>query len=99
MCEEKVLYVGIATMTYNAIKQVVLDEFCNAVTIKNTGTTIALIGEDPLNPGESKFFGGNRNEIIVMRFDIKFRTQVPPPATIINEVQVTQKFYINNRKQ
>jgi hypothetical protein len=81
-------------------KSIVLDEFTNALTIKNTGTTLCLINEDPLNPGESKFFGGNAGEVFDAgtRFDVRFVIQVPAPATVVNLCQVTTKIYTNIRK-
>ena len=82
------------TKDFSVNAQIDIDQLCNAITVKNAGTTLVLIQGDILQPGESKAMGGNRMEILRGRFDIRFQTQVPPPLIITNLAFVTQKFYL-----
>jgi hypothetical protein len=88
-----VLKYNTTTLEYTALKSVVVARFCNGFTVNNTGTTIALLNGEPLQPGQSKTVGGNEGEIYVGRIDLSFKTQSPAPSTIINSAWVTQKFY------
>ena len=60
------------------------------------GMFICLIYFEPLQPGESKSFGGNQFEILTGRHDIGFTTigmAVIPPVQFTS-AWVTQKFFI-----
>jgi hypothetical protein len=94
MYDEPVLYYDVHTDIYGAPQKINIDEFCNGMVIKNSGTTLLIVDGETLNPGESKSFGGNRMEILVGRHELSFQTQVPPPATIINQAVVTSKVYV-----
>jgi hypothetical protein len=71
----------------------------NGFTIKNIGTTICVLNDDPIQPGESKSFGGNWGEIYVGRVYVRFVTQTPPPSTITNLLFLTEKFYVSAPNQ
>lgn len=83
-----------SALQYTVAAQIVLDEFCNGITIKNSGNMLCTIGGDQLNPGESKSIGGNRKEILRGRYDISFQTPTPAPATPNPLAVITQKFFV-----
>lgn len=87
---------NIAIQTYGVATRVPVEQTCNAITVKNAGTTILVFNGDPLQPGESKSVGGNYGEIYMGRCDLQFVTQNPPPGTITNFAVVTQKFYVDS---
>lgn len=66
----------------------------NGVAVHNAGNTIVLFNEDPLQPGESKTFGGNWGEIFTGRIFIRFILPTPAPAIPNNLAYVTSKFYV-----
>jgi|HubBroStandDraft_5_1064220.scaffolds.fasta_scaffold00865_19 hypothetical protein len=86
-----------STQQYTVATNIPVDQWCNGWTAINRGTTICIVNGDPLNPGESKDFGGNLGEIYEGRIDISFKVQVPPPLVITNLAVVTQKFYTGGR--
>lgn len=92
---EKLLRYNISTNVYTRPTQVPLNFFCNGFTAKNNGTTQVVVMDDVLDPGESKGYQGNRGEVFDGRLYVKFQTQTPVPATIINSVVITEKFYTN----
>jgi hypothetical protein len=87
---------NITVQVYGVATRVPVEETCNAVTVKNAGTTLLFFNGDPLQPGESKSAGGNYGEIYMGRVDLQFVTQTPPPTTITNLAVVTQKFYVDS---
>lgn len=93
MCVFKMLAYNITVQTYQTIQSVILDKYLNGVAVKNVGTTLLVVNTETLQPGESKSIGGNYGEIYRGRLDMKFQTQAIPPPTIVNLVEVTQKFY------
>jgi len=96
---EKTLFFDIVNSTYTNNAHVQIDQFCNGVTIVNTGTTNMRVNGVPLGPpiapgllGESVSFGGNRNEIFYGRVDISF--DVLAGARCIVEQKVYVKFQL-----
>lgn len=83
-----------ATQIYTSVQQVQWDKYLNGFEIYNSGNTNVYFNNGIIPPGGSKTFGGNFGEIYAGRLDINFRTPSPAPSTIINEVTVTQKFYL-----
>lgn len=65
-----------------------------AVSVHNTGTTLVIVNDDTLQPGESKTFGGFWGMVFTGRIFLQFQTQSPPPGTVINLAFVTQLFYV-----
>jgi hypothetical protein len=85
---------NISTQIFSVATNVPVQQKCNGFMIKNTGTTIAVLNGTPIQPGDSISVGGNYGEEYKGRIDIGFFTQTPPPATIINQATVIQKFYM-----
>jgi hypothetical protein len=89
---EKLLQYDFAIQVYSVNTQVPLDPFCNGFSVKNIaaagGATVVVMG-DPLTPGQSKNFGGNRGEVFTGRLDIDFTGAGSQLAL------VTQKYYTN----
>lgn len=76
---EKTLFYDIVNYTYHQNAAVQIDQYCNGVTIVNTGTVAMNANGIPLAApvapqllGESVSFGGNRNEIFYGRLDVAF---------------------------
>lgn len=91
---------GAGNLLYNATMQeytqqhsVVVDKFCNGVTVINKGNTIAMWNGLPLLPDESMTIGGNEGEVYVGRVDISFAPSTPVVVPTINSAWVIQKFY------
>jgi len=82
------------TGVYSMPQQVQWQRWLNGFFVHNTGTTLVIFGGDVIQPGDSKSFGGNWAELYEGRLDFSFQTQTPPPATITNQVRITQKFYL-----
>jgi hypothetical protein len=92
----------IPLIEYNIIQRtvkinspIVIEQYCNSITIINIGITIAEVNYIPLNPGtpgvnngESVAIGGNIGEIFNGRIDIAF------PAGGVGSVIVIQKVYL-----
>jgi hypothetical protein len=95
---EDLLYYNESDQAYNAPISVPLAKLLNGFTVKNTGNTIAIVNGAPVNPNGSKGTGGNRGEIYMGRLDIAFQLPVPAPPVPINQVVVTQKYYINRNQ-
>jgi len=92
---EKTLFYDIVNSTYNANAHVQIDQFCNGVTVVNTGLVAVNVNGIPLAPpvapqllGEAISFGGNRNEIFYGRVDVAFAAGVGARCI------VTQKVYV-----
>lgn len=96
MCFTFIKYT-ISTQVYSADQQVVWEKNLNGFSIHNTGTTQLLFNQDLLEPGESKTIGGNIGEVFEGRIFLTFQTQTPAPPVIINQVTVTQKYYVGDR--
>ena len=88
-----VLYYDIATRQISIPGLVQLVDNLNQVAIHNAGNTIVLVNDDPLQPGESKSWGGNWGEIFTGRVFLQFVMPVPAPPIPNNAAFVTQKFY------
>lgn len=89
-----------STQQYTQQHSVVVEKFCNGVTIINKGNTIAMWNGLPLFPDESMTVGGNEGEVFIGRVDLSFRLPtaadgIPIPATPINSAWVIQKFYVD----
>ena len=84
-----------STRTYGQPINITLDRLCNGITIKNSGNSICVFADDPLQPGESKAIGGNKGEILQGRYNVFFKPIAsPPPGYVQNdECVVTQKYY------
>lgn len=76
--------------------KITLDEYSNGFTLKNAGNSICIINGDPLEPGESKAFGGNQGEIIIGVYNFKFQAIAsPPPGYVqVDSAILTEKFYV-----
>ena len=92
---ENWLYYNTVTQQYVQAAKITVQYKCNAITVKNLGTTLVIFDDEVLQPGQSKSFGGNRKEVFVGRKDLAFQTQTPPPTTIINLAVITQKYYMD----
>ena len=89
------LYWDKAGRTVSQPGQVQLVDNLFALVVHNIGTTIVNVDEgDPLQPGESKTFGGMYGAVYTGRLFITFTTPSPAPGTIINLAFVTQQFYV-----
>lgn len=93
MCLAFIKY-NVSTQVYTAPGDVRIDPWCNGMLIHNTGTTYLYANGDLILPGSSKSIGGNLGEIFHGPLTILYTTQTPAPATIINQVTITQKWYI-----
>ena len=92
--EAKTVKYNTSTQEYVRLNSVVVQRGCNAVSVKNAGTTMVFWNGEPLVPGESKSVGGNEGEEYVGRIDLTFGAAAVPPATVATpSVWVTQKFY------
>lgn len=89
-----VLYYDTGVVAVASPGQVQLPVNVNGVSVHNTGNTIVLCNEDPLQPGESKTIGGNWGEIFTGRIFIRFILPTPAPAVPVNQATVTSKFYV-----
>lgn len=80
---------------------ITLDKYSNGFTVKNLGNSICIVNSDPLQPGESKGFGGNQMEIMEGRYRIYFKPIDNPPVgyTQNDGAIVTEKYYIFKRGQ
>lgn len=85
----KAVAYNFSAQTYVQNTQVNIDQWCNGLTIKNTGTSMAIFQQEEMAPGESIAIGGNFGEVIRGRLDLSFT------GAGTNEVVVRQKFYIN----
>jgi len=92
MCLTFIKY-NVSTQVYTAPGDVRLDDWCNGVLIHNTGTINLLANGDLILPGASKTIGGNLGEIFTGPLTIIYQPQTPAPATVINQVTITQKWY------
>ena len=68
--KERLLYYNITPVQYQAPSSIVVDQYCNGVTVINIGVAVMTVNGIPLNPGtpgtnngESYSFGGNKGEI------------------------------------
>ena len=92
--KERILFYNTSVVQYQSAASIVVDKYCNGVTVINTGTTVMRANQIPLNPGtpgtnngESWTFGGNRGEVYSGRIDISFTTGA-------GSALVIQKIYI-----
>src|SRR5688572_33027032 len=76
---EKTLFYNIVVTEYSGNAELQVDQFCNGITVVNTGTVAMDVNGVPLAPpvapmllGEAQSFGGNRNEIFYGRINIGF---------------------------
>lgn len=83
-----------ATQVYTNPRDVQWAKWLNGFVINNVGTTWIYFNGGRILPGQSKTFGGNFAELYKGNLDFRFFTQSPPPATVVNQVEITQKFYI-----
>ena len=95
MCE-KILSVNFSTQEYNRSVQVRVVDNCNGFTVKNRGNNLLLVNGDPLDPGESKGFMLNKEEVYGGRIDLSFRDAVPAVVPRVLSAFVTQKFYMQD---
>jgi hypothetical protein len=86
------LYFDTSLQDYSVEQNITLDKACNLLLVKNAGTSVLLFDLDPLQPGESKVIGGNRNEVLVGRHQVSFR------GAGVNLAIVTQKYYVEPPK-
>jgi hypothetical protein len=92
---EKLLRYNMGVRIFTTAANVPFAQYANGFTVRNSGTTWLLAAGILLKPGESFAIGGNRAEIFEGRIDLKFTTQSPAPATVVNEATITEKFYTN----
>lgn len=92
---DKTLFYDIVNSIYNANAKVQIDQYCNGVTIVNTGATVLTVNgislAAPIAPalvGESVSFGGNRNEIFYGRIDIAFAAGAGSRCVVQQKVYV-----------
>src|ERR1700743_1181356 len=85
-----------ATSTVTTTKQFSLPQRCNSFTIKNIGTTLLFVNNDPLQPFEFKSFEGNEEEEYVGRLDLRFGGLAPGQITVMNMGIVTTKFFVGD---
>lgn len=78
-----------SAQTYQTNIQVDIDEWCNGLTIRNTGTSMVNFQQEEIAPGESVAIGGNFGEIIRGRLDLFFT------GAGNNKCVIRQKFYLN----
>ena len=86
---EEWLFLDWDTMTYSASTNLDLGTTCNQLIVKNNGTSILLIDDDPIGAGESKTFGGARKTIFRGRHRIEFKS----PG--VNSCIITRVYYLN----
>ncbi len=94
--KDRVLYYNTIINEYQRAASVVVDKFCNGVTVINIGTSVMRANQIPLNPGtpgtnngESWTFGGNRGEVYSGRIDISF-TGNAGSALVIQKVYIPE---------
>lgn len=99
MPQETTLFYNVSIQEYQQPSKVIVDKYCNGVTVVNIGATNMRINGIPLAPpvapqliGESYTFGGNRNEIFYGRLDIGFTGGT-------GNCLVIQKYYIPFQKK
>lgn len=77
---------------------ITLDPWSNGLSVKNTGNSICIFNDDPLQPGESKTIGGNKGELLRGRYAVKFQTPATVPVGYVqfDQAVVTEKYYLDN---
>lgn len=91
MCDnsEDFLYYNTEVQVYSVSTKIIIDRFCNGITILNNGTNNCVFDGETIVPGQSKAISGNRKEIFIGRKDLEF-----PVAGAGNLAVITQKFYV-----
>jgi hypothetical protein len=94
--KERILYYNTIINEYHNASSIVVDKFCNGVTVINIGTSVMRANQIPLNPGtpgtnngESWTFGGNRGEVYSGRIDLSF-TGNAGSALVIQKVYIPE---------
>jgi len=89
------------TKPLQARGEIVLDDWSNGFTVKNAGTSVLVMNGDPLQPTESKGFGGNKGELMVGKYSYFFKPiDNPPPGYVqVDFAIVTEKFYLPTEAQ
>jgi hypothetical protein len=84
-----------STRTLQARGNIVLDAWSNGFTVKNAGNSILSFNGDPIQPNESKGFGGNRGELIEGNYSFFFTAPAsPPPGYVQSDLAIiTEKYY------
>jgi hypothetical protein len=73
---------------------IILDEYSNGFTIKNIGNSVLFINHDPLQPTESKGFGGHLFTILTGRYAFTFDPIAsPPPGYVQDDNAVITEYY------
>lgn len=80
---------NISSVPYVNSGRVNLSEYCNGLTIRNTGSTTVTVNRQPLDAGAFMAISGNEGEIFRGRIDLLFAAA----GNAGNEVWVTEKFY------
>jgi hypothetical protein len=80
---------------------IILDEFSNAFAIKNIGNSVLLINNDPLQPTESKSFGGHLFTILTGRYSFTFQPIASPPPGYVQEdgAVITEYYFLPTAEQ
>lgn len=90
-------YYDIVTQIYQAPQKIDIDRECNSINVKNAGTTLVFVDQNPLVPGESLAIGGNENEVLYGRHEVTFGPNpniVAFPLPQFNLAVIVQKFFI-----
>lgn len=89
------------TKPINLAGNITLDRWSNGLTIKNTGNSVLLFNQDPLQPGQSKAIGGNYGELLTGRYAVAFAPIASPPPGYVqsNGGIVTEKYYLPTPEQ
>lgn len=82
-----------STQTYSNAQDVQWADLLNGFVIHNSGTNLLFFNNDPIPAGSSKSYGGNYGEVYKGRLSIRFQLALPPAGTI-NQVVITQKYYV-----
>lgn len=97
MCDDKLLYFDYNTRQITEAYNIILDQYCNDLTVKNVGNSVVMFDDDPIQPQQSKSIGGNRLEILKggghkISFTLNFL--IGPPPLVRNDMAImTQKYY------
>ena len=91
---EPILYWNTHVMAYSTPAKVDFDARTNGFVVKNAGNQIVIFDDEPIQPGESKAYGGNKGEIFIGRKDLAFQVPAGFVGTPVNSAFVTVKFYV-----